>query len=106
MAFTKKQVEKIEEFGWEVTEEKTKDNRIYAYELSKRTRCDLPFYVLLTYATPLEDLEDYVEFFDEDEIIQQIQNKGGFIPPRYTLWLDVKEIEEDLETLLEELRGL
>lgn len=106
MALTKKQIEKIEEFGWEVTEEHTRDNRIYAYELSKKTRCGLPFYIMISYETPLEDLEEYVEFFDDNEIVQKLQDRGGLIPPRYELWLDVKDIEENLQELVKELRGL
>ena len=82
MAFTKKQVEKIEELGWDVVEEKRINNEIYAYKLSKKTRCGSSFYIVISYEAPLEALEGYVEFFD------------------------VKEIEEDLKKIVKELREL
>lgn len=107
MAFTKKQIKKIEDLGWNVTvsEYGSGFKKIKYYELSKYSNAGEDFFFSIEYKNAMEELTDYVMWFDVSEHAESVNNMRG-APDLETLIEDAREIKEDLETLLEELRGL
>ena len=103
MALTKKQIKKIEDLGWVVEIEEYSNGK--CYRISKYSNAGEDFNFSIEYKNAMEDLIDYVMWFDEIEHAESVNNMRG-APDLETLIEDAKEIKEDLETLLEELREL
>lgn len=103
MALTKKQIKKIEELGWAVEIEECSNSKWY--RISKFSNAGEDFGFSIEYKNAMEELTGYVMWFDVSEHAETVNNMRG-APDLETLIEDAKEIKEDLETLLEELRGL
>lgn len=103
MAFTKKQIKKIEDLGWAVEIEEYSNGKWY--RISKYSNAGEDFNFSVEYKNAMEDLTDYVMWFDVSEHVREVEHMKG-APDLETLLEDAREIEEDLQELVKELRGL
>lgn len=108
MQFNNKQMNKIEELGWSVKVEVYQCEYFCEkyIELTKTTKGGLKFTFSLDYYDADSELNEAVEFFDEAEIMDKLKANNETSLEGYELWVEVKEIEEDLQELERELRGL